>query len=310
MYLNGKREKHNEESVEGKLRRYELLKAEADTVRKTDKIIIQNLFKNFFGKRPDIGIGFQRAYGSILAGDYFDLIPLPDKSFLFVFTDISGHGLPAYTTLIKLRAAITIAVNELSRVHLKHGLLDTGFLVKNIATKFTDIMESSYSDDFACVNFTFIRKEKSGYRLRFYNHSMLFPIIIKKHLTGDFKIINLNESAEGWTPERGFLLGRELRLLLKDDYLVTPGCDYYLNEGDSMLFFSDGIIESFNKNGNGGKDEFGEQRLLDILKENYFLHPQVVIDLIFETVYRFIGNPEEQKDDMTAVMINFPSVSE
>jgi hypothetical protein len=289
-----------------KLRQFEILAAEANTVRDKDKILVRGLFRNFYNKRLNVGIGFQRAYGSILPGDYFDLIKLPDGNYLFIFADISGHGLPAYTTLIRLRSAITMAIRETTKIFKKMDTINSDFLVSDISTKFTDIMDESNSHDFACVNFTFIYNEDDKFHLKFYNRSMLFPIVVRKFKNSIVDIYNLNNKDKGWVPLKGHLLGSDVRKLLDSGYLVTPSCSFTLYEGDSILFYSDGIVEACGNE--GSQQEFGEQRLIDILSEYCPLTPQVVINLLFESVYGFIGDPKFQKDDMTAILIDFPPV--
>jgi len=304
MYLNKMKISGNDDSIESKLRHFDILKAEANTVREKDKILIRSLFKNFYKKKINVGIGFQRAYGAILAGDYFDLIKLPDKSYMFVFADVSGHGLPAYTTLIRLRSAITLAVKDMTHVYETSGLIDMAMLIKDISTKFTDIMDEAGSDDFACVNFTIMYDEDDKLKLKFYNRSMLFPIVVRKTDDGEVNLINLNNDQEGWSPQKGYLLGSDLRKLLKDNYLDIPECEFVLYEGDSILFYSDGIIEAYNTDLRS--DDFGDERLEKVLKEHAGLFPQVIVDELFHSVYEFIGDAGQQKDDMTAVLINFP----
>ena len=299
-----KRQDSNSEKE--KLKQFEVLAAEANTVREKDKVLVRSLFRNFYNHRLNVGIGFQRAYGSILAGDYFDLIKLPDGNYLFIFADISGHGLPAYTTLIRLRSAITIAINETWWIYKKTESINTDFLIKDIAAKFTDIMDESNSYDFACVNFTFIYNEEDKFNLKFYNRSMLFPIVVRKYEDSIADVYNLNNEEKGWVPQKGHLLGSDVRKLLGDSYLDSPSCEFTLYEGDSILFYSDGIIEAYDKN--NPMEEFSEEKIIEILKEHYPLAPQVIINELFESVYDFIGNPEHQKDDMTAVLIDFPLV--
>jgi len=155
------------DNIENRLKRYSMLQAEANTVRDQDKSFIKSLFHNFHNNQLKVGMGFQRSYGSILSGDYFDLLKLPDGNFLFIFADISGHGLPAYTTLIRLKSAVVIAVNEL---RYKEGeAIDTDSLIKKITINFTSVMDASHSSDFACVNFTFFNEEDNRFKLKFYN---------------------------------------------------------------------------------------------------------------------------------------------
>ncbi len=311
MYIDKLNIFHKNDSIEDKLKRFEILKAEANTVREKDKILIRSLFRSFYNKHLNVGIGFQRAYGSVLAGDYFDLIRLPDNKFLFIFADISGHGLPAYTTLIRLRSAITIAIKSVKRYYEKSNILNTTSLVRDICIKFTDIMDEANSDDYACVNFTFISHEDDKFKLKFYNRGMLFPIVIRKKLYKKIDIYNLNLPNGKWIPQVGYILGSHVRKLLKNAYLETPSCEYVLYELDSILFFSDGITEAYNPDltGKNESDEFGIQRVEQIIRENYELSPQEIVNKLFAGVYDFLGDPERQKDDMTAILIDFPPVN-
>jgi len=295
------------ENIDEILHKYNILEQEANRVREQDKVIVKGLVKNFYNKKLTVGIGFQRAYGAILSGDYFDLIRLPNGQYLFVFADISGHGLPAYTTLIRLRSAITIAINNYKELFTKKIMLEPKELIRDISQKFTEIMEASNSDDFACVNFVFISNERDKYKLKFFNRSMLFPMVVRKFNNELVDVYNLNNTEKGWIPQKGYLLGKDLKSLLDDkDYFFTPECEFTIYEGDSILFYSDGIIEA-SRNG-VAYDEFGEEKIEKILKENFNLFPQLLVDELFREVYSFIEFPANQKDDMTAVMINFPVV--
>lgn len=289
-----------------KIQKYEIFSQEANQVREKDKRLIRDLFRSFSNSYLMVGIGFQRAYGSILSGDYFDLLRLPDNRFLFVFSDISGHGLPAYTTLIRLRSAVILAVKDAEAEYNSTGIVDYSRIVKNIAAKFTDIMDMSNSNDFASVNFVFIEEGEKCIKLRFFNRSMLFPIIVRREKDGA-RIINLNTRYAHWKPEKGYLLGSDIKHLITEDaYFSTPECCFDIYQGDMLLFYTDGITEAFDFR--AANTQYGESRLEQKLLEMCDLPPQLVINSIFDSVYDFIGSHEYQKDDMTAVLIDLPPV--
>ncbi len=289
-----------------KLKQFNILNAEANSIREKDKVLIRGLFRNFYSKKLNVGIGFQRAYGAILSGDYFDLIQLPDGNYLFIFADMSGHGLPAYTNLVRLRSAITMSIRDARRIYEHSGAVDSDFFVKNTTTKFTDIMEEANSQEFACVLFTFIHNDGDKFHLTFYNRSMLFPVIVRKFQKNIVDVYDLNKDEKGWHPLKGNLLSSDVRMILEDTYLDCPSCKFTIYEGDSILYFSDGIVEAFNKDQQ--YEEFGEERIIQLLSENIGLMPQLVVHELFAAVYQFMGRPEQQKDDMTAVLIDFPPV--
>ncbi len=60
--------RHLTDDEREKLRQFNILNAEANTIREKDKVLIKSLFRNFYSKKLNVGIGFQRAYGSILSG--------------------------------------------------------------------------------------------------------------------------------------------------------------------------------------------------------------------------------------------------
>lgn len=285
-----------------KLRSLDILRSEAHVVREQDKMLVRSLIGNFNGQGFTVGIGFQRAFGSVLSGDYFDFIRLPDDEYLFIFADAKGHGLPAYTTLIRFRSAISLAVKQIHSVKKQGEKNDTDSLVKDICTKFTDIMEDSASEDMACACFTFFCRTEEGYELKIYNRGMPFPFAVRKK-TGEVMVVNLNEVYEGWNPESGSILGTDVRSLMGSAYDDAFGCRYVLDEGDSLFFYSDGLIEACPDE---GSEDFGEERIGEILMEYSALHPQVAVEEMFRRIYAFLEGPSGQKDDMTAVLIGFP----
>lgn len=295
-----------QEEYNVKIQKYEMVIQEANQVREKDKRLIRELFRSFSNSYLMVGIGFQRAYGSILSGDYFDLLKLPGNRFLFVFSDISGHGLPAYTTLIRLRSAVILAVKDAESEYNSSGIVDYPGIIKNISSKFTDIMDMSNSNDFASANFVFIEEGDRCIKLRFFNRSMLFPMVVRRE-KGSSRIINLNSMYDFWKPDKGYLLGSDIKSLVSEEaYFNTPECSFEIYQGDMIFFYTDGITEAFDDRAENS--QYGETRLEQKLLEMCDLPPQLVVNNIFDSVYDFIGSHEHQKDDMTAVLIDLPPI--
>jgi len=73
---------------------------------------------------------------------------------------------------------------------------------------------------------------------------------------------------------------------------------YALHAGDMFVFCSDGVFEAMNENG----DEFGAERLIEMVAQSRELAPRAVVDAIFDAVETFRdGAPPN--DDMTAVAV-------
>ena len=66
--------------------------------------------------------------------------------------------------------------------------------------------------------------------------------------------------------------------------------------GDTLALYTDGVTESFNDEG----EEFGEQRLIDALRQYCKLPPQEMVNSIVNEVRRF--SSREQHDDITLMI--------
>jgi phosphoserine phosphatase RsbU/P len=73
-----------------------------------------------------------------------------------------------------------------------------------------------------------------------------------------------------------------------------------MKSGESLLFYTDGVTESFNKEG----EEFSETRLQNILLGKTILNPDEIINHVFENVQSF-SNGVEQSDDITCLALKY-----
>jgi sigma-B regulation protein RsbU (phosphoserine phosphatase) len=71
-----------------------------------------------------------------------------------------------------------------------------------------------------------------------------------------------------------------------------------LAAGDAFVFCSDGVFEAEDEAG----QEFGAQRLIDVVSRTRHLPAKTVVDAIFAAVEAFRGDAA-QNDDMTAVAV-------
>jgi sigma-B regulation protein RsbU (phosphoserine phosphatase) len=71
-----------------------------------------------------------------------------------------------------------------------------------------------------------------------------------------------------------------------------------LNPGDLLLVYSDGITEAMNAN----DEEFGEERLMAVVRENWSVSSSELIEKIVAAVQRHAGDTP-QSDDITLVVV-------
>ena len=73
-----------------------------------------------------------------------------------------------------------------------------------------------------------------------------------------------------------------------------------LEDGDTLVVFSDGVTEALNSAG----DEFGEERLLPCIDEHRACATDVLLDRILATVRSFAASAA-QNDDVTALVLRY-----
>ncbi|MBN2736866.1 MAG: SpoIIE family protein phosphatase [Spirochaetales bacterium] len=209
-----------------------------------------------------------------LGGDYFDFF-LPDPMKLGVLiADVSGHGVPS--------ALITTMV----KVHFEkyaNDLVETDQVIYHINKEVTKTLQ-----------------ETGFYFTAFYSIIDLDCMTISSTCAGhDFAICINTESGEinqlGKT-EIGTIIGT----FEEAEY---DSSSFQLKENDILVYFTDGITESRNKEGKF----YGLEGVTNILKANKDEHPKELIRLLIEDIDRFTEGVGV-KDDRTVVMVKIKMV--
>jgi sigma-B regulation protein RsbU (phosphoserine phosphatase) len=89
----------------------------------------------------------------------------------------------------------------------------------------------------------------------------------------------------------GLVLGCMESANFDEDQLV-------ISPGDLLLLYSDGVTEAMNKD----EEEFGEIRLMDVIKQYWQEPSQTIVDKILEQVQMF-SHDSPQIDDMTLLVL-------
>lgn len=71
---------------------------------------------------------------------------------------------------------------------------------------------------------------------------------------------------------------------------------FQLRQGDTLALYRDGVAESFKGDG----DQFGEERLVEVLQRHRELSPLEMLSTVVDQVRQF--NPHEQADDITVII--------
>jgi serine phosphatase RsbU (regulator of sigma subunit) len=199
-----------------------------------------------------------------VGGDYYDFLSLGRDRIGLVLGDISGKGIAAALLMANLQANLrtqyAVALENLERFLLSVNDL----FYKNTA-------------DNAYASLFFGEYDDQTRRLRYANCGHLSALLLRG---GD----TVERLASTCT-----VLG-----LFQDWKCATEECE--LRNGDILALYTDGITESVN----GAGEEFGEERLIGVLRRHRELPLQQLLDSIVEEVRRF--SPYEQHDDITLIV--------
>ena len=200
-----------------------------------------------------------------IGGDYYDYIPRRDGKLVLAVGDVSGKG----TGAAILMSSVHAAVRAQSKAR----------------TSISEVMEEINS-------YIYENSPSSKYLTLFY--SVLDP------LTGELAYSNGGHNTPLLIRTTG-----EIVLLNKGGLPVglMPGMSYdedrvQFEPGDTLIIYSDGITESVNL----AEEEFGEERLLEVVKHNLRRSASGIRDRIDEALTRFVGTAAAV-DDMTVMII-------
>ncbi|MCU0643043.1 MAG: PP2C family protein-serine/threonine phosphatase [bacterium] len=199
----------------------------------------------------------------IVGGDLYDYIEYDSETFGVAVGDASGHGLPA---ALVVRDVVT---------GLRMGLEREMKLTKALEKLNRVIHRSSLSTSF--ISLFYCEIETDG-TVVYSNAGHPPPLLV----SGD----------ESQMLDRGgFVLGPLPEVKLKRGFAM-------LNPGNSLILYSDGILERQNRYG----IPFEMERLRKFVMENQHLSADELMNLIIKTVYNF-GGKSKWKDDATVVVV-------
>ena len=225
-----------------------------------------------------------------VSGDYYDFVPLGPDNLALAVGDISGKGISAALLMATIHSAVRAysleKVPMMASAGVGHGgsfvLAKTdelGYVEVSPALLCTmlnrQVLRSTPIEKYATL---FLGMYDGLTRtLTYCNAGHLPPIIL---------------AADG--SKRRLEVGGSVVGLL--DGLTFNEAEVTIHPGDIFVAYSDGITEPENEFG-----EFGEERLLELVRENQSLPLQRIADLVVAAVKDWIG-AEEQPDDITIVL--------
>jgi serine phosphatase RsbU (regulator of sigma subunit) len=202
-----------------------------------------------------------------IGGDYYDVFNIDKTRLAVAIGDVSGHGLSTGLVMAMVKAAITTLVEEgAEETSLFHRLNDL-------------VYRSTERRAFMTLAFTIFDLEHGT--IRHTNAGHLYPYLLR----------------EG-QPPRGIEVP-SLPLGVRST-ISTHTAEVDLQEGDAIVYLSDGIVEAQDEHG----EPFGFDQLEGLLSRSVDRSPSTIRDQILAAVARHCGT-RPADDDRTVMILRF-----
>ena len=219
-----------------------------------------------------LDIAFSTRPANTVAGDYYDVIPLPATDdahppVLFVVADVAGKGIPAGLLTACFRSCL-------------HTLADTTADLRDLARRLHDSCcgESGGGRHFTTA--VLAKYDSPARSLEYVNAGHNPPLL--RSASGSITQLDATGMPFGMFRPAAYEARR---------VLVGPG--------DLLLIYTDGIVEAVNHAG----DEYGLDRLRSFLRETQAPSAEFQRRL-FDSISAFTGGAPQQ-DDITALVVQF-----
>lgn len=208
-----------------------------------------------------------------VGGDYYDFLDLGYERLGLVIGDVAGKGTPAALLMANLQAHLrNQCATYWSRPFTPFALEQPQRFLVSVNRLFSEnITGAAYATLF------FAEYNDRTRQLRYANCGHPPAILLRRN----------NEA------ERLDSTSTVLGLFKQWDCAVG---ERYLSPGDTLAIYTDGLTESFNREG----EEFGEERLVECLRQCRELSSSALLACLVNDVRQF--SPHEQHDDITLVI--------
>jgi sigma-B regulation protein RsbU (phosphoserine phosphatase) len=200
-----------------------------------------------------------------VGGDYYDFIPIVSNQFGIAIGDVSGKGIPASLIMAAFRAGLKAEIRN-------------NFAIRVILHKVNNLLYESIDRDMFVTAVYGVLDSRN--RIFTFSNAGHNPPILKRG-TGEVEYLG----------EGGVALGA-LQGSLYEERPIS------LIKGDILLFYTDGVTEVIDENG----EEFGVKRLLQFLDNSQHLTAREIIENIVSETKKF-SSANRETDDLTMIVI-------
>ncbi len=201
----------------------------------------------------------------LVSGDYYDFIKIVDGQWGLVIGDVSGKGIPSSLIMASFRASLLAEIRN-------------NYSIRTIMAKVNQLLwESTDAHQFVTAFYGVLDEKR---RVLTYCNAGHNPVLL---IHSDGSCMKLETG--------GLILGAFSDAVYWENFVnIMPN--------DILLLYTDGVTEIYDE----GEEEFGVERLRDLVTASRHLSARAITLLVKEKVLEFAANRTPQ-DDFTLVVL-------
>jgi sigma-B regulation protein RsbU (phosphoserine phosphatase) len=218
-----------------------------------------------------LDIAFAARPANTVAGDFYDVFARPatdstEPHFLLAVADVAGKSIPAALLMATFQASLkTLSETRCSLADLVTGMNHYACTNSQGGLRFTTAVLAEF--DPATRTLTYINAGHNA------------PIL--RRSSGAIERLSNGGLPLGMWADKSYEAG-----------------SVSLQPGDWLVIFTDGVVEAENSR----QEEYGEQRLVDVLRGGITATPDELLRRIMSDLDAFVG-PTPQHDDVTCMLV-------
>ena len=217
----------------------------------------------------------------LVSGDYYDLLGVAPGMIGVVVADVCGKGVSAALMMANLQANLR-GQAQANRDAYQSGVHPIANPARRVVERVNQQVAGSITDA-SFITLFYAEFDERRSTLRYTNAGHNPPLLF------------LNGGRDGERVRRLDVGGTVLGLFCDTEFEEE---EIELRSGDTLVAFTDGVIEARNPLG----EEFGEDRLIEVLLENDGLSAAEIENRILRAVEDWTAEAE-QEDDLTLVIL-------
>jgi sigma-B regulation protein RsbU (phosphoserine phosphatase) len=216
---------------------------------------------------------------SEVGGDFYDVFEVENGQSALMLGDVSGKGISAALLMGVIHGAVRSSCWTDSAISHEESSRRLNLLLcaKTASERFASLFSCYFDPETA--------------RLSYVNAGHLAPLLVRRSGPAELQVQRLDDGG----PVLGLLPSAKYE---QGSVSIEPG--------DLLVMYSDGILEAQGPD----QEEFGEGRVLEVIRQNWTKSPGEIRDAILKNVTTFLDG-EQPHDDQTLLVVRLePAVKD